>query len=506
MNIDNLTKPVSSAQLNETMFKKFGVRVDFNRYTREELENYRNLLRTKVAQLETKSSFNELLTDESYQKDKYIMGMLNQKIKEIVGESKMLSEKSTSEKQARTMAAAAHNPKFAKKVGIKQSVAKEFNKKDKGTKLLSKAMKHKKNTSEGSTNMKTTTNESTAHLAKAAHKHAKMYHECWSAGNLEEAMYHKKQCEECGGMIAHGPMGECFHTHMKLNKGNPYRVDEGASLGGTVGAAMESKQPKKAKKDYDGDGKIESPKDEVWGSRAKAAAKAGKPFEENMKTGDTTKSSTGGTITKTKTGLKHTSGKNYSAMNPPPEDTKKKKAKESKFRQNANIINEGLRRLILEDEEGKAKSITAGTDMVNDFTSWMQRVGQYQTKSMIELADAIKANFGQQESEQFKSSVQPALDAALQALTQAREEISNSVAVLAGEQPPSNPMGMEEPGMKEPGMEPPMDDMAGGEDEFGASDAAAGGMETAGRARRESREIFARKLAESHNIMRSLSK
>jgi hypothetical protein len=36
---------------------------------------------------------------------------------------------------------------------------------------------------------------------------------------------------------------------------------------------------KKAKKDYDGDGKIESPKDEVWGSRFKAAKKAGKMEE-----------------------------------------------------------------------------------------------------------------------------------------------------------------------------------------------------------------------------------
>lgn len=40
---------------------------------------------------------------------------------------------SKSPKQARTMAAAAHNPAFAKKVGIKQSVAKEYNKADKGT-------------------------------------------------------------------------------------------------------------------------------------------------------------------------------------------------------------------------------------------------------------------------------------------------------------------------------------------------------------------------------------
>ena len=56
-------------------------------------------------------------------------------------EYESMFERSTSEKQARTMAAAAHNPKFAKKVGIKTSVAKEFNKADKGTKQLSNAMK-----------------------------------------------------------------------------------------------------------------------------------------------------------------------------------------------------------------------------------------------------------------------------------------------------------------------------------------------------------------------------
>lgn len=37
--------------------------------------------------------------------------------------------------QKRLMDAAAHNPAFAKKVGIKQSVAKEFSKESKGLKL-----------------------------------------------------------------------------------------------------------------------------------------------------------------------------------------------------------------------------------------------------------------------------------------------------------------------------------------------------------------------------------
>lgn len=43
---------------------------------------------------------------------------------------------SKSPKQARTMAAAAHNPSFARKLHIPQQVAREFNKADKGTGIL----------------------------------------------------------------------------------------------------------------------------------------------------------------------------------------------------------------------------------------------------------------------------------------------------------------------------------------------------------------------------------
>lgn len=50
---------------------------------------------------------------------------------------------SKSPKQARTMAAAAHDSAFAKKVNIPQKIAKEFNRADKGTKQLSNAMKKK---------------------------------------------------------------------------------------------------------------------------------------------------------------------------------------------------------------------------------------------------------------------------------------------------------------------------------------------------------------------------
>ena len=182
------------------------------------------------------------------------------------------------------------------------------------------------------------------------------------------------------------------------------------------------------------------------------------------------------------------------------------------FKHNVKFVNESIGFLLQEDEEGKAKAITAAGDMVNDYTSWMQRVGQYQTKTMIELADAIKADFGAAEAEAFKQAVGPALSATLDTLTQQREAVSNAVAVLAGEATPDTDMGMEpsaelppEPGMDIAApdeMNPPTD--VG--DEFGASDAGAGAG-TTGREMRESRQQrIARKLAESHSIISKLAK
>lgn len=48
---------------------------------------------------------------------------------------------STSNRQARFMAAAAHDPKFAKGAGIKPSVAREFNQADTGTGILKRKAK-----------------------------------------------------------------------------------------------------------------------------------------------------------------------------------------------------------------------------------------------------------------------------------------------------------------------------------------------------------------------------
>ena len=91
---------------------------------------------------------NETAAEEQAHKRQLINQYASVIAERVLMKESKLDERSTTEKQARTMAAAAHNPEFAKKVGIKQSVAKEFNQKDKGTALLSNAMKKKKNVKE----------------------------------------------------------------------------------------------------------------------------------------------------------------------------------------------------------------------------------------------------------------------------------------------------------------------------------------------------------------------
>lgn len=140
----------------------------------------------------------------------------------------------------------------------------------------------------------------------------------------------------------------------------------------------------------------------------------------------------------------------------------------------------------------------------------MQRVGQYQTKVMIELSDNIRHDFGAAEAEAFKQAVGPALAAALETLTSQREAISSAVATLAGEQMPApDQMGMEptpdvstEPELPPEPAEPDMMNEPES-DEFAASDAASG-TGTPGREMRES--TFARKLAESHSIISKLAR
>ena len=81
MRLNDISKPLSAAQLNENLARKFGQRIKLEDFTREHLENVRNKLRTTLSQIETNESFDSV-NKEEYQKNKLFLDVLNAAIKE----------------------------------------------------------------------------------------------------------------------------------------------------------------------------------------------------------------------------------------------------------------------------------------------------------------------------------------------------------------------------------------------------------------------------------------
>lgn len=461
MKTNDFTAKISSSKLKENMNKMFGVNVDLTKYSREQLEDMRNKLRTRVFQQEGQTGINDLLTNETYQKDKAMLALLNTRIKEMLGEDiKKLKDKLAQLDEAKKGVRA---PKH--KIHAQGTAAKDY---------------------DGDGKKESPKDEVWGSRAKAAAKAGKPFEESAKPdfldmdkdGNKKEPM--KKAAKEKKANEGWDDMMKAAKERSGPQPSGGAGVKKGRAYGGAAQKDTKEPEEKKAKKTKES---VVAEKDE---------GKPGKGFEKIVKKA-------------TPKYGKETAKKIAGAQREKMKKAGKLEESQLAFKKAVKAVNEGLMRFLNEDEEGKAKAITAAGDIVNDYTSWMQRVGQYQTKSMIELADAIRADFGAAEAEAFKQAVGPALTSTLETLTQQREAISNAVAALAGEQPaPTDMMGAEP--TAEPGMEPAAPDEMNAEpagDEFGAADAAAGAG-TPGREVRESK--FARKLAESHSIMAKLAK
>jgi hypothetical protein len=126
----------------------------------------------------------------------------------------------------------------------------------------------------------------------------------------------------------------------------------------------------------------------------------------------------------------------------------------------------------------------ASKDMVDRLTGWMEDTAEMQSESMLELADAIRDEMGAAQSETFTQTVKPALESLYAAMEQTRVALTTGVGQLTGEGEAIEPMG-DEPAM-DADMEPTVDAEAPAEDDFAAAEAAMGGEDEAGRAKRES--------------------
>ena len=82
MNIREINKPANSKNLNETLAKQFGKKIDVDKFTLEQLQDTRNKIRTKLSDIETNESYSGLHQNETYAKNKLFLDVLNAAIAE----------------------------------------------------------------------------------------------------------------------------------------------------------------------------------------------------------------------------------------------------------------------------------------------------------------------------------------------------------------------------------------------------------------------------------------
>jgi hypothetical protein len=82
MQIREFHKPITSKQLNESLAKKFGYKINFEQFNDVQLEDARNKLRTRLSQLELSESFDSVIESPTYQKTRLMLDCINQEILE----------------------------------------------------------------------------------------------------------------------------------------------------------------------------------------------------------------------------------------------------------------------------------------------------------------------------------------------------------------------------------------------------------------------------------------
>jgi hypothetical protein len=76
MKVGDINKKLTAKALNESLAKRFGTKIDIDKFTLEQLQDARNKIRTKVFNVETTESFNSV-QKQDYQKNKLFLDVLN---------------------------------------------------------------------------------------------------------------------------------------------------------------------------------------------------------------------------------------------------------------------------------------------------------------------------------------------------------------------------------------------------------------------------------------------
>lgn len=254
----------------------------------------------------------------------------------------------------------------------------------------------------------------------------------------------------------------------------------------------------KADKDYDGDGEVESGKDEYMGSKDKAIKKAMGKKEE--------KTDEGYIVNTVRARAKELSvpetwiNKTIAQINLGEGVDREELKAELALRYDLNESQASW--ILLEGEEDKAETIMATKDMVDRITGWLEDVAAMKAEQLLELLDSIRETQGSDVAQSYQEAVKPALEAIYTALETSRQGLSNALSIVSGGEVSTMgaPAGAPMPGAEEEAVPP----MPGAEGEMGAEELPTPPAPEVGREKRESVD-YSRRLALLLNSKKKVS-
>ena len=497
MKLKEISKPQTTASLNESLAKTFGQRINVDAFTLEQLQDARNKIRTELSQIETNESFDSVLKDSDYQKKKMFLDVLNS----AVADRESISEDNEADEDNKMSTV---NEKGAKPDYL------DFDKDGDKKEPMKKALKDKKK--------------------KGPVKEGDgIYHDC------AKSFKHPKlgECECIPGQHTLLEDGTVTHYDVKFKKDGKLYIAKNVPIAEATDIVSEghkhASKKTKSRKMKEGMGEdvfreIEGINDvydeleqlnreKMGGSISEQLDNMRQHIEgmyklldkyksENMSTRNISKMDEGNNPTKAHVMKMVKDGKSEKEMMDMHSDADKDKLKamikdcKKEMKENKDqgkVIIENYFKSLIEGEEDKAEIVMAAKDMVDRITSWMEDTAEMQAESMLELGDAIRDELGVSQSESYIQTVKPSLESLYAALEVTRGALTSGVAKLTGEEDPAQMMGDEagaEPAV-DADMEPSMDaeEPAAPADDFDASEPAAGGEDEAGRAKRESIEL-----------------
>tara|TARA_B100000123_G_scaffold173907_1_gene129128 strand:- start:1795 stop:3327 length:1533 start_codon:yes stop_codon:yes gene_type:complete len=497
MKLKEISKPQTTASLNESLAKTFGQRINVDAFTLEQLQDARNKIRTELSQIETNESFDSVLKDSDYQKKKMFLDVLNS----AVADRESISEDNEADEDNKMSTV---NEKGAKPDYL------DFDKDGDKKEPMKKALKDKKK--------------------KGPVKEGDgIYHDC------AKSFKHPKlgECECIPGQHTLLEDGTVTHYDVKFKKDGKLYIAKNVPIAEATDIVSEGHKhaSKKTKSRKMKEGMGEDVFREIEGindvydeleqlNREKMGGGISEQLDnmrqhiegmykvldkhksENMTTRNISKMDEGKNPTKAHVMKMVKDGKSEKEMMDMHSDADKDKLKamikdcKKEMKENKDqgkVIIENYFKSLIEGEEDKAEIVMAAKDMVDRITSWMEDTAEMQAESMLELGDAIRDELGVSQSESYIQTVKPSLESLYAALEVTRGALTSGVAKLTGEEDPAQMMGDEagaEPAM-DADMEPSMDaeEPAAPADDFDASEPAAGGEDEAGRAKRESIEL-----------------